>query len=65
MDDLYDTQESMDEFVEWADILDATKTNSTLKELADQLRVLYHMSEEYKNRTVTPTSQLDGILLDG
>jgi len=62
IEDFNKTDQNFDEFVEWADILDATKTNPTLKELADQLRVLYYASEEMKNKTKKP---LDGLVFDG
>jgi len=35
-----------DEYLEWMEILKATETNPTLKDAADQLRVLYKMSKE-------------------
>jgi DNA-binding transcriptional MerR regulator len=35
-----------DEYLEWMDILKAMETNPTLKDAADQLRVLYKMSKE-------------------
>ena len=34
------------EYLEWMAILKATDSNPTLKELADQLRVLYNASKE-------------------
>jgi len=35
-----------DEYLEWMAILKAMETNPTLKDAADQLRVLYKMSKE-------------------
>ena len=37
-----------DEYLEWLEILKATETNPTLKDAADQLRVLYNASKEVK-----------------
>jgi hypothetical protein len=37
-----------DEYLEWMDILKAMETNPTLKDAADQLRVLYKMTKEIK-----------------
>jgi hypothetical protein len=37
-----------DKYLEWMEILKATETNSTLKELADELMVMYELSKEVK-----------------
>jgi len=37
-----------EEYIEWMDILKATETNPTLKDVADQLRSLYYASVEIK-----------------
>jgi DNA-binding transcriptional MerR regulator len=48
-----------DEYLEWMDILKATETNPTLKDVADQVRVLYKMSKEAQPE---PTEQLADIM---
>jgi len=35
-----------DEYLEWIEILKSTETNPTLKELADELLVMYELCEE-------------------
>jgi hypothetical protein len=48
-----------DEYLEWMEILKATETNPTLKDAADQVRVLYKMSQEAQ---AEPTEQLADIM---
>ena len=40
----------------WMAILRATETNPTLKELADQLMVMYELSKEIKSNNDTDTA---------
>jgi hypothetical protein len=48
-----------DEYLEWMAILKATETNPTLKDAANQLRVLYNMSKEAQPE---PIEQLSDIM---
>jgi hypothetical protein len=43
----------MKEHEEWLAILRATEHNPTLKELADQLRIMYHVSKQEENEIST------------
>ena len=54
---------SIQKIDEWLAILAATKTNPTLKDVAEQLRVLYYTSDEYKKRK--PHNPNSGLILDG
>jgi hypothetical protein len=50
----------------WMAILRAAETNPTLKELADQLMVMYELSKEIKEaKPDDGTAVWNGIILDG